>query len=374
MAATIHTLPTAALSKETVKQMTEGSLGQGSFAALVQSYSLSILAQTDVDLAKFPVLQVHQSNVNGGLAAAKGHANRYLSIILPNMISTVSDIDAYFSLQNALVNGIQPGKSAADVAILLHTVQNRAEGYKTRSANLAADLTKLAGDIANNQGTFNTFVIAMNTAIKGDGGVLDSITTELKDYDGKIAGLSVGIALGGLAAIGGVLVIIAGAVGTPFTAGGSTPIIAGGVALLAVGAGAVAGSAIGLAAVLRQKSDALQRQAQLNEQVRVASGLSTGFASLAANAGQAASASQKMANAWGFMTNDLGALIGSLEAGRAEVGDVRDLFIEAARGDVVTIRRGVTTIRDQLTGAREVKDPNRAVRDIVLEEDQKRAA
>jgi non-hemolytic enterotoxin B/C len=235
-------------------------------------------------------------------------------------------------------------------------------------------LTKLAVDIANNQGTFNTFVIAMNTAIKGDGGVLDSITTELKDYDGKIAGLSVGIALGGLAAIGGVLVIIAGAVGTPFTAGGSTPIIAGGVALLAVGAGAVAGSAIGLAAVLRQKSDALQRQAQLNEQVRVASGLSTGFASLAANAGQAASASQKMANAWGFMTNDLGALIGSLEAGRAEVGDVRDLFIEAARGDVVTIRRGVTTIRDQLTGAREVKDPNRAVRDIVLEEDQKRAA
>jgi hypothetical protein len=58
MAATIHTLPTAALSKETVTQIKEGSLGQGSFAALVQSYSLSILAQPNVDLSKFPVLQV----------------------------------------------------------------------------------------------------------------------------------------------------------------------------------------------------------------------------------------------------------------------------------------------------------------------------
>jgi hypothetical protein len=37
MSATIHTLPTAALSKETVKEIHEGSLGQGSFAALVQA-------------------------------------------------------------------------------------------------------------------------------------------------------------------------------------------------------------------------------------------------------------------------------------------------------------------------------------------------
>ena len=255
----------------------------------------------------------------------------------------------------------------------LHAVQDKAEGYKTSSDNLAKQLRALALDITNNQRSFNTFVIAMNTAIKGDGGVLNSITTELKDYDGKIAGLSTGIALGGLAAIGGVLVIIAGAIGTPFTAGGSTVLIAGGVALLAVGAGAAIGSSIGLAAVLRQKSDALQRQAQLNEQVKVASGLSTGFQSLATNAGQAADASQKMANAWGFLTNDLGALIGSLEAGRAEVGDVRDLFIEAAKGDVATIKRDITTIRDQLNGARQVNDPNRAVADLVEEEAKKAA-
>ena len=77
----------------------------------------------------------------------------------------------------------------------------------------------------------------MNTAIKGDKGVLEFITNEFNGYDKQIGGLSAGIALGGLAAIGGVLVIIAGAVGTPFTAGGSVPIIAGGVALLALGAG-----------------------------------------------------------------------------------------------------------------------------------------
>lgn len=366
--------PTAANSNETVKQVHDGTRTQGSYAALVQSYSLSILAQPLIDLAKFPKLQVYQQGCNDGLATAKNQANTYIVEILPAMRQTISDLDAYFNLQIALSTVLKPGTSAKDVIARLHSIQGQVETYKSRSADVARKLTKLSTDIAGNQQSFVTFVTGMNTAVNGDNGVLASITNELKDYDSKIAGLSAGIALGGLAAIGGVLVIIAGAVGTPFTAGGSTPVIAGGIALLTIGAGAVVGSSIGLAAVLRQKSDALNRQAQLNEQVRVASGMSTAFQSFATNAGQATSASLMMANAWGFLTSDLGSLITSLESGQTDVDFIRELYVEAAKGNVATIQQDIKTIKGQLEGAERVEDANRAVADIVEEQAKRNAA
>jgi non-hemolytic enterotoxin B/C len=366
MAATVHRL--AANSNETVAQARQAGLNEGSYAALVQSYSLSILAQPPVDLEKFPALKVHQESVNNGLAHAKTHATTYLNEILPTMIITVTDLDAYFNLQNALPNALRPGMPAAAAVRLLNGVQGQVVGYKTRSDRLAGQLRQLAQNITSNQQSFATFVTGMNTAIKGDNGVLQSITNELNGYDKQIGGLSAGIALGGLAAIGGVLVIIAGAVGTPFTAGGSTPIIAGGVALLALGAGAVAGSAIGLAAVLRQKADVLQRQAQLNWPVRVASSMSSAFQSFATHVGQAANASQMMANTWDLLSGDLGNLKNSVEAGQTDVDELRELFVEAAQGNVASIRQDIQTIRGQLVGVKRIEDPNKAVYDIVMEQ------
>jgi non-hemolytic enterotoxin B/C len=373
MAATIHRLPVAANSNETVAKAREGGLNQGSYAALVQGYSLSILAQPQVDLTKFPALKVHEANVNNGLAHAKIHATTYLNEILPAMIITITDLDAYFNLQNALPNALRPGMPAEAAVRLLHSVQGQVETYRSRSDRLAGQLRQLAQNITSNQESFATFVTAMNTAVKGDNGILKSITNELNGYDKQIGGLSAGIALGGLAAIGGVLVIIAGAVGTPFTAGGSTPIIAGGVALLALGAGAVAGSAIGLAAVLRQKSDALQRQAQLNEQVTVATSMSTAFQSFATNAGQAANASQMMANTWTLLGGDLGSLITSLESGQTDVDALRELYVEAAKGNVATIKQDIQTIRGQLIGVKRIENPNKGVEDIVMEQKDKAA-
>ena len=289
------------------------------------------------------------------------------------MIITIADLDAYFNLQQALPTALRPGMPASAAVRLLNGVQGQVVGYQTRSNLIARQLGQLAQDITSNQQSFATFVTGMNTAIKGDNGVLASITTELNNYDKQIGGLSAGIALGGLAAIGGVLVIIAGAVGTPFTAGGSTPIIAGGVALLALGAGAVAGSAIGLAAVPRQKSDAIQRQAQLNEQVMVASSMGTSFQSFATNAGQAANASQMMANTWDLLSGDLGNLIKSVEAGQTDVDELRELFVAAAEGNVASIRQDIQTIRGQLVGAKQIFDPNKAVADIVMAEKDKAA-
>ena len=49
MSATVHRLPVAANSNEAVAQAKEGSLNQGSYAVLVQSYAYSILGHPPVN-------------------------------------------------------------------------------------------------------------------------------------------------------------------------------------------------------------------------------------------------------------------------------------------------------------------------------------
>ena len=140
-----------------------------------------------------------------------------------------------------------------------------------------------------------------------------------------------------------------------------------------VGGGAVIGGAAGLAAVLRERDRALQRQAELTRVIQQASGMSTAFNSFAIYAGQAAQASRNMSNAWKFLGADLGNLITWLEGGQTTVDDTRNLFISAAQNSVPTIKQDITTIKGQLVGVKQVVNPDKEIY-FIVEEEAKKAA
>lgn len=134
------------------------------------------------------------------------------------------------------------------------------------------------------------------------------------------------------------------------TAGTSTPLVLVGVGIVATGVAGAAGSAIALALLLEQKSTLLHNQAQLNEEVKLASGLQSSYNLLANSATQAALAAQQMGNAWGFLDGHLDTLITDVQKGQQNAGALRTMFLSAARGAVNNVQADINTITNQLNG------------------------
>jgi hypothetical protein len=351
----------AASTNLSSSQLDSATRQHASQALLVQGYALSVLQQPFVDFSGFPTLKKNQDDLNNGLVKARDHSNLYLNTILPSMINRIADIDAYFSLQTALSQAIAPGTDARTAINLLKEVQEQAQTYQGQAGTLVLSLQTLRDGISTDAAVFNTFVTAMNAAVNGDNGVLTSINDQLGSIDGKIAGAATGVALSGLAIAGGIFMILVGAIADFFTAGTSTPLVIAGVGVLAAGIGGEVGSALALSGLLNLKSKLLSDKSHLTAEVSLASGLASGFGSLAKSAAGAVQATQEMANAWSLLGDDLGSLVNSLNRGQTTVDAIRNLFIIAAQNNVKTIQADVGIIRNQLTGVQVTADSKTSI-------------
>lgn len=348
--------------------------GHSSQALIVQGYALSALQQPHVDLSGFERLKEHEAKINGGIDRAKGHSKRFLDQLLPEMIGQIGNIDAYFNIQNAIPKALNTSSDPNTALRFMKIAQERAEQYQADSAALVVKLQDLRGDLSGDAAKFKSFVAALNAAVDGDNGVLADTDKQLQSIDGKIAGAISGTVISGLAIFGGVVLIAVGSVGEIVTGGASTAAIVGGVALLAGGVGGEVASAVTLAKLLDLKSDLISKKARLKSEVSQASAMSSGFDSLSLQAGAAATATQQMANAWSGLGDHLGALITNLEQGRTDDAELRLLLQTAANDDVADIRKDVSTIQGQLTGARIVTDAKTPVARLVVDHARKLAA
>jgi hypothetical protein len=352
----------------TTDKIDTASKQQSSQALIVQGYALSVLQQPNVDFSGFPKLKANQDEMNAGIASAKGNANLYLNTILPNMITTIANIDAYFQTQNALATALAPGTDVQTAIALIRAVQEQAQTFQAQSNGVVTSLQSLRTGISTDASNFNSYVTKLNAAVNGDNGVLSSINDQLGSIDGKIAGAAVGVALSGLAIAGGVFMVLVGSIAEFVTAGTSTPLVVAGVGVIAAGVGGEVGASIALANLLQLKGDLLSQKSQLTSEVNLATGISSGFKSLADGATAAVQATQEMANAWSLLGDDLGSLVNSLTKGQTTVDALRTLFVTAAQGNVKTVQQDVITIKGQLTGVQTKINPNAPVSQAITDQ------
>jgi non-hemolytic enterotoxin B/C len=285
--------------------------------------------------------------------------------VLPGAIETITNIDAYFQVQNALAEALQPDTDARFAITLLKAVQDQATDFHSQANRVVTDLQGVRDRISTNTTDFNAFAGQLDTVLNCDDGVLSSINEQLGNIDGKIAGAATGVALSALAIAGGVVMIVVGAAADAVTGGASTALGLGGVGILVAGVGGEVGSSVALAKMLELKSDLLRQQVQLPAEATLASGMASGFRTLSDQSAAAVEPTQGMANAWTLLGSDLEELAAHLERGETTVPALRKLFTVAARGDVRTIQADVATIRGQLTGVRIAADPKTNVVSLV---------
>ncbi|MEL6311199.1 MAG: hypothetical protein AAFQ17_02355, partial [Pseudomonadota bacterium] len=159
------------------------------------------------------------------------------------------------------------------------------------------------------------------------------------------------------------------------TAGASTPVVVGGVALIAAGVGGEVGSAIALKNLNDEKSNLLRSKAQLTSEVKTASAMKLGYSSLATQAQTAVTAASNMSNAWNSLSADLGLLVGNLQKGITNAQQARSIWLTVANSEIQNVLTDTNIIKQQMAGVNSiVATPGQTVGDAIVAAVEKKAA
>jgi len=136
---------------------------------------------------------------------------------------------------------------------------------------------------------------------------------------------------------------------------------------MSVGFVGAAGSAAGLVALYDTKADLLRRQAHLQEEVKLALALQTGYKSLSGQVSNAVTASSAMSNAWSSLSSDLQNLTADIKKGTEpeKSAVLQKLFRGKSIQEVQTVLNDVTTIKQQLAGVQNIVRPDQPITDLI---------
>ncbi|HDZ8894250.1 TPA: HBL/NHE enterotoxin family protein [Aeromonas dhakensis] len=345
------------MTNATAITMDQGMANQASQALQIQTYCNSVKQQVPVDFSLFPNLKDNQTQINQGLDLAKGHADLYLNTVQPQIITNISNISNYFALQNAIPAVLPPGSTKAQWLRQLSVIKEQATEYQRLSADTRLVIVNLNNNLITDSSNFQGIVVNLNSKVQGDNGVLAQLNGDIDKVNAAIDGAIAGIVAGGLLVIGGAFVTAIGAVADFVTAGTSTPVVIGGVAMMVAGAGGITAGAIVLHNSLGTRQDLYQKRSNLNSEVLIATQIGNGYKGLQVQAQNAVTAATQMSNAWDALTSDLGSLITDLDKGITSGDDIRQLWLTAADTTVKTVLTDVTTIKAQMAGVSPLQVP-----------------
>ena len=339
---------------QAAKNISDANKGQSSQAMLIQQYANSVKEQPNVDFSGFPKLAALQTEINTGLGKAQAHADNYLDNVQPTIITNIANISNYYALHNAVASTLPPGSTEKEWISALSALKEQSQDYSNAAKSTVSMITGLHDNLTTDSSNFSKIVTDLNTKVKGDNGILSDINGQLDSIQSKIDGAIAGTVLSGLAIVGGVFMVAVGGVADFVTAGTTTPLVVGGIAVVAAGIGGEVAAAITLKNLNDEKATLLQQKSHLNSEVQLVSGVGTAYTSLSNQVKEAVTAATQMENAWNFLGSDLDTLVGDLNKGITNAGMVRKLFLTAANTQVQEVVKDIATIKTQMTNPSKV--------------------
>jgi hypothetical protein len=321
----------------------------------VQTYSLGVLKQPDVNLGSFANLKGIEGKMNTALGNARSNAKSYLDNCLPLSIKTLADIQSYFDVQDALAE-LLDAKDVDQSIELANATCATAKGYKDNANVVVTKLINLRDGFSHDAREFTSFKSQLNSVVSEDDVVLASLDGQLAEIDKKIGIAIAGAITSGFVTAGGLFIIAVGAIPAFITAGTSTPLVLIGVGITAAGVAGAVGSGVAIGVLASQKSALMQQQVSLKDEVKFPSGLQTTFDGLSNGAGASAGACQGMANSWGLLSSHLEKFIEDVTKARTadekamQISKTRNLFLSVAQKDVVRIQEDLKRISGALAG------------------------
>lgn len=302
---------------------------------VVQTYVQMILQQADLKLDALPNLPDHQKT-------ARDHANFWNTTVLPNMVKTNSDIIDYAnqfqSFYDVLVGYARTIDKADSRKKLVEGLKQLHDNIQTKHAaaqKVVDDLTSFSSKLNTDYRNFEDDVNEAKVKIGGDDGELKSLNDELKTIHSAMK-KDIGLMAGGaIATVGGIVMIVIGAIASVPTGGVATVILIGG------------GVAVVSAGVVMETLGATDYSNQVEEQKRVqekikrdnqeilalngAEGQLNGFESAISDA---LSATRVLVKSWQTLGSDLKEVIEAIDRVDPSVsGDFIEAELKTANSD-----------------------------------------
>lgn len=343
---------------DTAVAMDQGMVAQNSQALQIQNFCNSVLQQVPVDFGKFPDLHDDQTQINAGLVTAKGHANQYLNTIQPEIITNITNISNYYSLYQTIPVVCPENATKKQWLNALGLLRDEAKKYQEVSSKTRLVILDLHDSLVVDSGNFQTVVSNLNSKVDGDNGVLNQLNSEINSLNAAINGAIAGIVAGGFLVVGGAFVTAIGAVADLVTAGTSTPVVIGGVAMMVAGGAGIAAGATILKGSLNSRQDIYQQRSTLTAEVNIASAISSGFVGLQNQAQNAVTAASQMSNSWDALSSDLDTLSKDINSGLISTDAARTMWLTAANSVVKHVITDINLTKAQMAGVSPVTIPS----------------
>ncbi|TQN33323.1 hemolytic enterotoxin HBL [Haloactinospora alba] len=337
---------------------------QSSQGLNLQAASLAIERQSLIDLGDGVPDKVKtiEKKFNEEIKRDKDIAERYLFKTHPLIIGTIEDIRGFYEIQKDLKKHLEED-SKEKFATRLRTIIERTDYYNKSTRGLVDKLNSLQKDYSSAAGNITTYATELNSYTKGDKGALEDLKKKLKDVQDEIDSKSVAAVASGILIVGGVAMILLGAVGELFTGGASTLLIVGGVSCVVAGTAGAIASGLSLSKLVDTKRDIMTQKAQLDNGVKAFTDFSTGMESLSAKVEKAAQSAQEVSNAWNVLRKRLENVEHDALQGKLSSGDLREIYTENVATGAESVVQAAQTIENQFNGARDY-DKESAQKDL----------
>ncbi len=335
------------------------------------------MKQPDIDLSQLPeAVRNKLPPINDNLILARSHAKDYLDRIQPRMIAVITDIHGYsqqftsfYRLINEKLDEWNSGSQQAkkDALDLLTALQGDIVTHKQSASEVLADLRGFRTDITQDAKNFNEASTKADIVIGGDEGYLKTLDKTIDDLDSKIGGAIAGVALGGLAIVGGALMIAVGSIATFVTAGTSSVLVGVGVVVLVGGAAATIASGIALGNLVQEKGSLMEEREDIKAQLKILKGVKSSVLNLNGAITPAIEATTNMVNAWNILEGNMGNVITSIDSARSSstLPIVVRGYLNTANEQWGTVQKNAGTIEQQLSGVK-TKEVGKLTKDVIL--------
>ncbi|WP_422104454.1 HBL/NHE enterotoxin family protein [Winogradskyella sp.] len=347
------------IKSKSLKKLQTGLKQQISEGLLIQGYCNSVQMQPPVDFSMDAKLKDIQTTINDSLDKGKTHANTYLTTIQPTIIAAVANLDNYFSIYDGVAVSLPPGSTDEQWIQSLTAVKQVSERNRRDAIIIKSKMENFSKNVSSDAANFKLVVSKLNDLVNGDNGELERITSELSSLDHEIAGAITSTGFEGLAILGGVVMIVVGAVADFVTAGTNPELVIGGVVAVVAGVGAGAGSIVVLANAYKKKAELLQEESSLKDEVKLVAGMSGAYTQLSKQIASAVVAANAMEAAWQIISDDLDSLINDLQDGILSSDDVRKMFLTEANTDIKILQGEIQVIKQQMAGVKTKTLPQR---------------
>ncbi|MFI1290124.1 HBL/NHE enterotoxin family protein [Streptomyces sp. NPDC020792] len=308
---------------EGTERLHEGLQGKGTKLVSIQACAQAIAAQGHARFRNSLVSDKLQREVNRTLDEAKGEAGQLLGRTTDLAIQTVGHVQEFCMSHRGLVERFKNESDPSRILRDIGDIQRDIGEYGRSVDELNDALNKARAAFSGYATLFHDQAGQFRIIIEVQHSRIDQIERQLQDLAPQIEEAIRELAAAGLMAVGGTILIVIGSFLGPW----GIPFMIGGAALAVIGVGKAAQATVKLVTLQREKERLTKEKADINSDIALIEGFTSGLEGVAKAASDAATAAHQMRSAWLILGNQMKSMAQRLHTPRdvEEFKNSRDL-------------------------------------------------